>query len=698
MQSYLPEKTPKGLVKLRAEDLANLRGEKLSNGSISVDRKERKAFERIYDYDVYNDLGKPDQSMDLKRPVLGGTEYPYPRRCRTGRPPSDNDPASEKRFEAWFYVPRDEEFSEIKQKSFDQPGKEKLLGQSSFSDLPQIDIETPSAASKINLPFEISSLVSSHQSPPLNSLDDESSSFLVPLPPRPESHKRDPYNWLSDIEFARLTLAGLNPYSIQLVRNLPFKSKLDVTKYGPPDSKFTLTRVQELLGCRMNVADALKKKRLFVLDYHDTLMPYVQKVREIEDKTLYGSRTLFFLNSDDTLVPLGIELTRPPIKGDPKQWKEIFPPGTNSTDVWLWRLAKAHVLSHDSCIHQLVIHWLRAHCCMEPYAIATNRRLSTMHPIYRLLHPHFRYTMRINANARKNLISAGGIIEDTFSTASYSVELSSLAYKEWRFDLQGLPDDLVHRGMAERKTDPSGRDVFELTIKDYPFANDGLLLWDALWQWVTKYVNHYYADAENAVINDEELQAWWKEIQDKGHPDIKEGWPKLETKEHLIKIASTIAWVGSGHHASVNFLQYAYGGYIPNRPSIARANMLTENRSVSGRKEFLNQPEEKLKKLFPTEDQATKVMKTMFLLSMHSPDEEYIGDDIEPAWDLDQSISNAFEEFKTKLMMLENKIDELNQNEDLKNRNGAGIIPYEAMKPRSNPGITGIGVPYSISI
>lgn len=87
MQSYLSGKTPGGLVKLRAEDLANLRGEK-ANGS--VDRNERKAFERIYDYDLYNDLGDPDQSMDLKRPVLGGTEYPYPRRCRTGRPPSDN--------------------------------------------------------------------------------------------------------------------------------------------------------------------------------------------------------------------------------------------------------------------------------------------------------------------------------------------------------------------------------------------------------------------------------------------------------------------------------------------------------------------------------------------------------------------------------------------------------------------------------
>lgn len=73
-QSYLPSKTPSGLIRLRKIELKNLRG----NGE-----GERKSFERIYDYDTYNNLGDLEKSTDFAPPVFGGTEYPYPRRCRT---------------------------------------------------------------------------------------------------------------------------------------------------------------------------------------------------------------------------------------------------------------------------------------------------------------------------------------------------------------------------------------------------------------------------------------------------------------------------------------------------------------------------------------------------------------------------------------------------------------------------------------
>ena len=68
-----------------------------------------------------------------------------------------------------------------------------------------------------------------------------------------------------------------------------------------------------------------------------------------------------------------------------------------------------------------------------------------MHPIYKLLHPHMRYTQEINALARQGLINGGGIIEACFSPGKYAMELSSAAYESWQFDMEALPADLIRR-------------------------------------------------------------------------------------------------------------------------------------------------------------------------------------------------------------------------------------------------------------
>lgn len=697
-QAYLPSQTPPGMKDLRREDLLSFRG---------TGKGERKHHERIYDYDVYNDLGNPDKDEDLARPVIGGDERPYPRRCRTGRPPSKTDPLSESRIEKPHpvYVPRDETFEEIKQNTFSAGRMKALL----HNLIPLI----ASTLASSDIPFmcfsDIDKLYNDGVVLNFDERKDGGNHFLGNMLKQvtgvgtrllkydiPAVIRSDRFAWLRDNEFGRQALAGVNPVNIEILKEFPIVSKLDPAIYGPPESAITKELIlEELPG--ISVEQAIAEKRLFILDYHDILLPFIKGMNSLPGRKAYASRTVFYYTKSGTLKPIAVELSLPPTRSSSRN-KHVYTQGHDATAHWIWKLAKAHVCSNDAGIHQLVNHWLRTHASMEPYIIAAHRQLSAMHPIFKLLHPHMRYTLEINALARQSLINGGGIIEYCFSPGKYAMEISSAAYDSmWRFDMEALPADLIRRGMAVE--DPSMPCGVKLVIEDYPYAADGLLIWSAIKDYVESYVEHFYPEP-NAITSDVELQAWWNEIKNKGHPEKRNEpwWPKLNTKEDLSGIVTTMIWVASGQHAAVNFGQYPFGGYVPNRPTLVRKLIPDEN--DEDYEKFIINPQHAFLSSLPTQLQATKVMAVQETLSTHSADEEYLGkvSHLHRNWINDHEVLELLDRFSTKLEEIEEIIRKRNKDNRLKNRSGAGIPPYELLLPTSEAGVTGRGIPNSISI
>jgi len=101
---------------------------------------------------------------------------------------------------------------------------------------------------------------------------------------------------------------------------------------------------------------AVNQRRIFILDHHDYLMPYLRRINEQEGICVYASRTLLFLKDDATLKPLVIELSLPG-DGQGEEINRVFLPASEGTQAALWQLAKAHVAVNDSGYHQLISHW-----------------------------------------------------------------------------------------------------------------------------------------------------------------------------------------------------------------------------------------------------------------------------------------------------------------------------------------------------
>ncbi|CAK9314163.1 unnamed protein product, partial [Citrullus colocynthis] len=166
-------------------------------------------------------------------------------------------PQSEQRATGNIYVPRDETFSDIKQKVFNASTLLSVLR----SIIPRLQVHFDQNAGfpnfkaidalfdvdGFNLPALESTTSLKELLPWIFKLISETGEFLFRFQ-SPEPMDRDKFFWLRDEEFARQTLAGQNPYSIQLVKEWPLTSQLDPEIYGPPESAFNTQMIDQEIG------------------------------------------------------------------------------------------------------------------------------------------------------------------------------------------------------------------------------------------------------------------------------------------------------------------------------------------------------------------------------------------------------------------------------------------------------------------
>ena len=96
---------------------------------------------------------------------------------------------------------------------------------------------------------------------------------------------------------------------------------------------------------------------MFILDHHETLMPFLRRINTTSTKT-YATRTLLCLTEDGTMKPLAIELSVPHPDGDEfGEISTVHTPAEEGIEGSLWQLAKAYVNVNDSGYHQLISHW-----------------------------------------------------------------------------------------------------------------------------------------------------------------------------------------------------------------------------------------------------------------------------------------------------------------------------------------------------
>lgn len=376
---------------------------------------------------------------------------------------------------------------------------------------------------------------------PFQSLDDYAALFpVLPLPDIAQDFRKD------DV-FAQQRLSGPNPMELRNVLTLDYNLR---DKLGITDEIFQAVLSAKTGRKRINqtLEGAIREGGLFVTDYE-----ILENVQSKENQYLSAPIALYFaqrIRGDFQLTPIAIQLGQIP-------GESLLCTPLDGVD---WQIAKLIAQLGDYYVNQLYRHLGQTHLVMEPIALATVRQLAAKHPVNVLLKPHFEFTMAINSFGDEILINPGGGIEVGLAgTLESSLEFTNRGVSDYfkNFSDFALPTYLRQRGVDNSST-----------LRDFPYRDDGLLVWNTLEDYVNRYIGIYYKSDQD-VRQDFELQNWLQALRkpvNEGGFGIVSLPERLTNRDQLIDILKIIIFTAGPQHSAIAWIQYQYMAFYPNMP------------------------------------------------------------------------------------------------------------------------------------
>ncbi|XP_007547534.1 arachidonate 15-lipoxygenase B-like isoform X1 [Poecilia formosa] len=337
-------------------------------------------------------------------------------------------------------------------------------------------------------------------------------------------------HWKEDDFFGYQFLNGTNPNVIKRCSKLP------------PNFPVTDEMVKPFLETGTTLEKEMEEGNTFLCD-QKIMDGLPTRLKDGNPLHVAAGLCLFYKNPEGKLLPIAIQLYQQPSEQNP-----IFLPSDLETD---WLLAKLFFRSSDLIQHQTLYHLLHTHYLAEVFTIATFRCLPTIHPLYKLLIPHFRYTLHINILVRKLLLSPGGALSESSLGVEGLMELMRRDLSQLTYSSLCLPENIKERGLE--------------SIPNFYYRDDALKLWNYLNEYATAMVDYYYT-SDCDVMKDIELQEWVNEIFTHGFLENKRsGFPScFNTIEEVAKFITMVIFRVSVQHAAVNNGQYDYNSWVPN--------------------------------------------------------------------------------------------------------------------------------------